>query len=346
MQFNRFIEINENKIGEEQAPYIIAEMACAHDGTFEKAIHLVNAAHSAGANAVQLQFFVPEHTVTPQHEVFSILKKIEFSKDQWTQIFEKGKALGLDVWICTYDAPSVQLAEQLGADGIKLNSADLSNPEILAAVSKTKIPFTLGTGASTIEEIRSGLDIAAQNGAKDIVLMHGVQNFPTDVPNLNIARINLLKREFPRVPVGYADHTNADDPFSKIVDLVALGFGACLIEKHITLNRSEKGIDYQAALEPHEFKLWVETLRKAHLAIGTSDVKPFSESDLKYRKFQKKSIVAARDISAAETINRNAVQFLRNSQPGLPPTFLNEILSKKSRRAIKRFENINLEDLE
>lgn len=339
------IKIKDKIIANRHVPYIIAEMACAHNGDLAAALKLVDAAVDGNADAVQLQFFKSEETVTPHHEVFGILKKIEFSPAQWKEIFDYARAKEIHVFVCTYDVPSVALAVQLKADGIKLNSADLSNPEVVAAVAKSGIPFTLGTGASTIDEIASGIRTARENGAKDIILMHGVQNFPTKTEDLNISRLELLQDVF-NMPVGYHDHTDGDDPFAKVVDLIAVGFGVCVIEKHITLSRAEKGVDWQAALEPTEFKEFTERIRRAHVAYGTKEIKPFSESELRYRKFQKKGVVAARPIREGEVIDRSMVSFIRNVEPGLAPNFFEGLVNgKKATKSFEKFENISTEFL-
>ncbi|HTL80348.1 MAG TPA: N-acetylneuraminate synthase family protein, partial [Bacteroidia bacterium] len=171
---NQKITIRNKVIGTGYAPYIIAEMACAHDGDLEKAKRLIEAAVSAGADAVQLQFFVPDETVTPAHQVYDIIKRIAFSAEQWRSIFNHARNSGIHVFVCAYDVPSVELAIECGADAIKLNSADLSNPDVLKAVASSGRPFTLGTGASTLDEIANGITLASEFGAKEIILMHGV----------------------------------------------------------------------------------------------------------------------------------------------------------------------------
>ncbi len=346
MHFNTHIKTPRATIGKGHAPYIIAEMACAHDGEFEKVKQIIDAAVMAKANAVQLQFFVADQTVTPHHEAYNIVKSIEFSEAEWIALFQYARAQSIDVFVCTYDVPSVALAVKLGADGIKLNSADLMNPDVIVAVAESGIPFTLGTGASTMEEVGKGLELARAHGARHVVLMHGVQNFPTKNEDLNIARLQLLQQHFPNVPVGYADHTDGDDPFGKMIDLVAIGLGANVIEKHITLDRSEKGIDYQAALEPSEYALFVSNLHKGYEALGTNEEQPFTASDLKYRKFQKKSVVAATDIAVGQIISRNNVAFIRNVEPGVAPINFALVEGKKAIRAIKKHDNILTSDVE
>ena len=97
-------------------------------------------------------FLFPEETVTPHHEAWSIINEIAFSKEKWKEIFEYARSKDIEVWVCTFDKPSVEWCKEFKADGIKLNSADLSNPDVLSSVSKLGIPLNLGTGASTMEE--------------------------------------------------------------------------------------------------------------------------------------------------------------------------------------------------
>ncbi len=338
-------EINSRVLSNESQPYIICEMACAHNGSFEEAKALIDAAAIAKADAIQFQFFVPEETVTPQHPAFSVIKDICFSEEQWKELTEHARSLKLDVFTCTYDVPSVQLAVDLKLDGIKLNSSDLSNPEVLQACAKSGLPLTLGTGASTAEEILDGIKVLKENTCTKLVLMHGVQNFPTQIEDLNIHRIDWLKSAFPGLPVGYADHTEGGNNFGLSVDLLAVSKGVAVLEKHITLDRSKKGIDYQAALEPKEWIEYVNNIRNAYAALGTKGVKPMSESDLKYRKFQKKSIVAAKKLSKGHTLTRADVDFIRNEEPGLAPKEFGKVEGMKLAREINEFENIEIKDL-
>jgi len=340
MSFHQVVALGHKHIGAGHPPYVIAEMACAHNGEVSAARKLVDAADAAGADAIQLQFFVPEHTVTPHHEAHAVLQEIAFSEAEWTEVFSFARTRRPHVWVCTYDVPSVALAVKLGADGIKLNSADLSNPEVLVDVARSRIPFTLGTGASSQEEIERGLQTASDQGARDVVLMHGVQNFPTAIDELNISRLAWLRQTFAGLPVGYADHTSGDDPFSRQVDLIALGVGADVIEKHICLDRGH-GIDSQAALEPDELSAFVETVRTGYRALASPGLSGFTKSDLRYRRFQKKSIVAARDIAIGETLCRADVAFLRNDTPGIPPIdWEARIAGRRTSRRIAKHENI------
>lgn len=335
------IKFKNKRIRNFQNPYIIAEMACAHDGDYDKALRIIDAAIDAKADAIQLQFFITESTVTPNHPVYDTLKKIQFDFDQWKQMVNYCREKSdIDVWVCTYDWPTVDWAIELKADGIKINSADLSNPELLEAVAKSGIPFTIGTGASQLSEVRDCIDLVEKAGATHFVLMHGVQNFPTEIKDLKIHRMELLKASFPDYLVGYADHTNADYQEALWMDALAVAKGAAVLEKHITWDRSEKGIDHQAALNPNEFSLYVNNVRKAYQALGKRSLQPLSESELKYRKFQKKSVVAKEKLSKGEKLTREKVVFLRNDVPGISPADFNQIEGKILLNNIEINQNI------
>lgn len=325
-------------------PYIIAEMACAHDGEVEKAKALIDAAAEAQVDAIQLQLFRRDYQVAPHHGIYPLLGTLEFSDGEWKDIYGHAKTTDLAIFAFTYDIPSLELALELGIDGIKLSSADLSNPEMLEAAARSGLPVTLGTGASYMDEISRALSCIGASGGDKVVLMHGVQNFPTTIKNANIKRIRMLQREF-NLPVGYQDHTEADLEISKILDLAAVGMDVCIIEKHITQDRSEKGTDYQAALEPEELVKFVKYIRDTSVALGSDEIKEFSESDMKYRKFQKKSITAACTIPEGSEITRDKILFLRNDTPGLSPMDLPDILGKKAKKQIDRFEQIQLHNM-
>jgi sialic acid synthase SpsE len=343
--FNTEIRVRDKTIGVGLPPYIIAEMACAHDGDLNKAKALVDAAAEAAVDAIQLQLFSVSHQVAPQHQLYDLLCRLEFSASEWGQVFAHARQYDIAVFAFTYDAPSMQLALELGIDGIKLSSADLSNPEMIEAAAHSGLPITLGTGASTLDEIGEALYHIQRCGGRKVVLMHGVQNFPTAIEDANIRRIQLLQRAF-QMLVGYQDHTDANLEVSKVIDLVAVGMGACIIEKHITLDRSEKGTDYQAALEPDELKRFVRYIREASISLGTDQIRPLTESDIEYRKFQKTSVVAACSIPQGAEITRDKVSFLRSdTSPSLSPSKLGRLLGKKTRRDIKKYEQIKVGDV-
>lgn len=326
-------------------PFLIAEMACAHEGDMGRAKALIDVAGNAGVDAIQLQIFTRTHQVAPQHRLYPLLGDLEFTAEEWSQIVAYARKTGCDVFVFAYDVPSLRLALNLEVDGIKLSSSDLSNPAMLSLAAQSGKTVTLGTGASSLDEITEALHLMEEEGAERVVLMHGVQNFPTPPGDANLKRIHLLQNTF-GLPVGYQDHTDAETSLSKVIDLVALGMGACLLEKHITLARSEKGTDHQAALEPDEFKEYVATMRSAGAALGTQRPRTFCESDQKYRQFQKKKIVASHPITKGTVIKGEAITFLRNEDlQGLSPMLAPALIGKRAVKDIEAFLPIEERDV-
>jgi len=326
----------------EPTPYLIAEMACAHEGSVERACALIDAAAGAGVDAVQIQIYSTADLVVPQHHLYELLGRIELSPARWQEVTAHARRHRIDLLACVYDLPSLAVAERLGVDGLKLNSSDLSHPQMLAAAAASGMPFTLGTGASTWAEIDAALEVCRAHGARDLVLMHGVQDFPTAVEAARLQRVAALRTRY-SLPVGYQDHTDAGDPFARVVDLVALGLGATVLEKHITLDRLERGIDHEAALEPDELSGWVSTVRTGWAVLG-DDAVELTASDLRYRAFQKKNIVAARDIAEGQRIESEMLVFLRAGH-GLLPTEAHTLVGRTAARGIRAFEPVELADV-
>ena len=341
MTFCKEIRIRNRVITENmEEPYIIAEMACAHDGEVAKAKKLVDSAVSAGADAIQFEVLSPDDNIVPQEEVYDLITRINFTREQWKEIYEYARGYGIAISTFGYDHPSLKLGIELGSDILKLNSSDLSNPDMIIDCARSGLPFTVGTGSSTFQEISKSLKLALENGGKKIILMHGLQNFPTDLKNAHIRRMIILKNAFGCL-AGSADHTDASTDLSKIIDLVAVGMGASVLEKHITIDRSERGVDYEAALEPDEFKKYVELMKNSYTALGPARILPFKENDLEYRRFQKKSIVASKDIDVDEVFSSENLCFLRNPKTaGISPMEHERIEGKRAKRPVKKFDQI------
>lgn len=328
-----------------QSVYIIAEMACAHDGDYEKAKQLVDIACDAKVNAVQFQLFHAPENMVIHHSIYGLLEKIEFSREQWANLVSYARAKNIDVFACAYDMPSLELSIALKVDGIKFNSADLNNFEMIECVAKSGIPFTLGTGASRMDEIGDAVSTALNMGSNQFVLMHGMQSFPTPLDLANIRKIKSLSVIFNTL-VGYADHTDGEDAFAKDIDLVALGMGACVFEKHYTVDRSQKGTDYQAALNPGELSGYVKKMREASTALGSPTIKPFNKNEVNYRNFQKKQLVAARDLKAGETLSRKDIALLRTEDTGgTDASQLKMVEGQRIVNAVKRHQLITMSNL-
>ena len=348
MKLKSELHIAGRRVADDAPVYIIGEMACGHQGDIRQAYQLVDAAVAAGADCVQLQIFDTAANMAPSSPIYGLLEKLYFTPEQWREIVAYTRRFDIHVSIFAYDEPSLELALSLRPDMLKLNSSELSNPSMLIGAAQSGLPFTLGTGASRLEEIRRAVEAVLAHGGENLILMHGVQNFPTPIEGANVRKIRRLKDEFGGLVI-FADHTDANSEMAHWVDLLAIGQGAALLEKHLILDRSCQGVDWQAALEPAEFARYVAAMRKGSAAMGPYDFQPFTEGDLKYRRFQKKCLVAARDMRAGDILGPDDSKFLRvqAEQEGIAPYAFTEVaLGRRLNRDVAQFEQILPHDLE
>lgn len=340
------VTVRSKTIGLTTPIYVIGELACGHQGDVEQAKALIDAVAESGADAVQLEFFHAPSNVVQSLPFYNLVEELSFDRKEWDVVVSHARSHDIAMSAFVYDDVGLEWALDLKPDLIKLNSSDISNQDLIIPVAKSGIPFTLGTGASTMSEIATAIDLALQNGDGSIILQHGVQNFPTPSSEAHIRRIGMLRESFGGL-VMYADHTDASIELSQYLDLTAIGAGACAVEKHVVLDRTAEGVDWQAALEPDEFKKYVSVMRQGSEALGPNRVLPPSEGDEKYRRFQKKSIVAAQDIPPGTNVQREHVAFLRaqGEQTGLAPMDFDKIQNAVTNRQIKTDEQITLRDV-
>lgn len=340
------IAIRNKTVGLTTPVYVIGELACGHQGEVEQAKSLIDAVAESGADAVQLEFFHAPSNVVRSLPFYGLVEDLSFDRDEWDVVMAHARTHDIAVSAFIYDDVGLEWALDLRPDLIKLNSSDISNQDLIIPIAQSGIPFTLGTGASTMSEIARAVDLALQHGDGNIILQHGVQNFPTPAAEAHIRRISMLRECFGGL-VMYADHTDAALELAQYLDLTAIGAGACAVEKHVVLDRAAEGVDWQAALEPKEFETYVEIMRQGSASLGPNRALPPSDGDEKYRRFQKKSIVAIQDIATGTLLAREHVAFLRaqGEQAGLSPMDFEQICGASITRDIKKDEQITLADV-
>ncbi len=291
---------------------IIAEIANAHQGNPELALELARASIEAGADAVKFQVYFAEELLVGTHSRFEHFKNQSFSEDDWDKIFEKVCKFGSEVYADVFGAKAIAVAAKYDLDGLKIHSSDLTNTSLLNKAAKYKRKLFLAVGGSTILEIKYALDRLANAGCSSrIVLMHGFQAYPTKVEHAALCRLKMLKEYFgDSVSLGYSDHADAETDFSLFLPLISLPFEVRYIEKHVTLDRASRGVDYYSSYEPDELANFIECVRVAEKAIGDKPL-CFSQSEKVYRKTVKKQWVAARDMQKGDVINESDLVMLR-----------------------------------
>ena len=224
-------------------------------------------------------------------------------------------------------------------DLIKIHSADLNNFILVKEAARFKKPTLIGVGASSLDEISRCLNVFRNvNRSGFVSLMHGYQGFPIEISDMNMNQITMLRNLF-QIPVGFLDHTEGDTDESIYMSLVARGLNAFAIEKHIVLDRSVKGIDYEAAVSMEFLRKLVQQIRIVETALGSYQPLPLSKGEKMYRDFIKKDIVASVDINEGDMIEMHKI-CLKRSKGGLPQECLENVLGRRATRNIQKNQNI------
>lgn len=302
--------------------YIIAEAGVNHNGSLARAKELIEAACQAGADAIKFQTWKTENVITRsapktayQHEqagadsdLFTMLKRLELSYADFAILKEYCDACGI-TFLSTADEYESAVFLNTLQDFFKIGSAELTDWPFLRKIAAFGKPVFLSTGMSDLSEIFAALRVLSESGlSKDhVVVLHTNTEYPTPFADANLLAIRTIAVEL-GVRTGYSDHTLGIE-----ATLAAVALGACVVEKHFTLDRKLPGPDHKASIEPAELKRMVEGIRKIELALGTG-IKAPSPSEMKNMPLIRKSIVAKRPIRAGETFSEENITVKR---PGL-----------------------------
>lgn len=334
-------EIAGRPIGPDHSPYVIAELSGNHNGRLERALQLIDAAKEAGADAVKLQTYTPD-TITIDHDgpgfrieggpwsgrtLYDLYREAHTPWDWHPALFAKGRALGLTVFSSPFDDTAVDLLESLDAPAYKVASFELVDLPLIRRMAATGKPLIMSTGMADLGEITDAVVAARDAGAGGIVLLHCTSGYPTPPGESNLATIPHLAAAFD-VPAGLSDHTAGH-----AAAVAAVALGACMIEKHVTLRRSDGGPDAAFSLEPGELKALVDNVRLAWEAVGKVDyaVAPSERGNREFRR----SLYVVEDIAAGASFTERNLRSIRPGY-GLAPKHLPEVIGRKARSAIKR----------
>jgi len=309
---------------------IIAEIANAHQGNPNTALKLALEAHKVGADAVKFQIYFADELLANNHPRFNHFKKQSFSKSNWVKIIKTLKKKKIKIYCDIFGEKAFKIGEFCNVDGYKIHSSDLNNDIILNLVKKTNKKIFLSAGGSTIEEIAYAAQIL-NNSKKTPVIMHGFQSYPTKIENSDLFKINSYREIFGKLcELGYQDHISGEDPLNYTTSLVALGKGATYFEKHITFDRSKKGVDYYSSLEPQELKNFINLIRNTEKSLGNNNFEEVSSDEKKYRDtvkkvwFLKKSVKKGHIIKKKDLIMKRPAKLFTNN-----PQF-SDIINKKT----------------
>ena len=335
------IEIAGRAVGAGAPAFVLAEIASAHQGEAVQALALARLARAAGADGVKFQLFRAADLIAPNDPRISTFQQIELSLEDWDEVLTESRSLGLSLFGEVFDRESLTLAERHDLAAYKIHSTDLENPEFIRAVAATGRPLLIATGGSGLGAIEAAIEVARTEGNEKLMLLHGVQNFPTRIEDSNLRYIATLRSTF-GLPVGFLDHVDGGTPMAVALPALAVSFGADLVEKHITLDRTAKGFDYESALEKEAFASMVELIRESEKAFGSTKL-PSGASASRYHRLMRRAVLSRVELKKGEPLTRDRIAFLR-CETGLPPYDAPRLLGRKPRRDIAPWEPLS-EDL-
>lgn len=332
----------------ENKTLIIAEAGVNHNGNLEIAKKLAFVAKESGADIVKFQTakldsLVSKHALMAEYQSKNMgqemsqkdmLKKLLLSYDEFVELNQYCTEIGIKFLSTPFDIESIKFLKDLGCDIWKIPSGEITNYPYLIEVAKTNDPIILSTGMSTLEEVRSALNVLMGNGSGVITLLHCTTEYPTPYEDVNLRAMHTLKNEF-GLEVGYSDHTKGI-----CIPIAAVAQGATVIEKHFTLDRNMEGPDHKASLEPNELKAMIDAIRCIERAQGDGIKQP-APSERKNITVARKSIVAKIRINKGDVFSEENITTKRPGN-GISPMRWREVIGKVARRNFEEDELIEL----
>ncbi len=333
----RRIKIFNHFISYQSPIFIIAEAGVNHNGRLDLALRLVDAAVRAGADAVKFQTFKAEDVVTTKAQL-AMLRPLELKEKDYAKIIKRCNQRGI-IFLSTPHGgfTSVDWLQKLKVPAFKFGSGDLTTLPLLQYAAKFKKPMILGTGMATLAEVQAAVQTIKKAGNKKIIVLHATTNYPCPPQEVNLRAMQTMMQKL-NVLVGYSDHTLGTQ-----VPVMAATLGACVIEKHFTLDKTMPGPDHKASLEPAELKMMVQSVRNVFVVLGSPQKAP-TKSEASLLKNIRKSLVALASLKTGEIFTAKNLGIKRPGT-GLEPKYFNDILGRITKREIKKDELIKLADL-
>ena len=342
--------INNREIGKNNSPYIIAELSANHNGDIQRAFDLILAAKEAGADAVKIQTYTAD-TMTIDcdaedfhikgdlwdgYSLYDLYKEAQTPYEWHKPLFDYAKKIGITIFSSPFDETAVDLLEELNAPAYKIASFEMIDLPLVKYVAKTGKPMIISTGMANLREIEEVVEAAKNNGCQDLILLHCVSSYPAPIDQINLKTIPDLSKKFD-VLSGLSDHT-----MGTTVATTSVALGACLIEKHFTLSRADKGPDSQFSLEPDELKQLCQNTKIAWQSLGKAgyERKAAEEGNIKFRR----SIYAINDIKEGEDFTKENIKRIRPGF-GLSPKHWDGLLLSKASCNIARGTPISFNEI-
>ena len=331
---------------------IIAEAGVNHNGNISLALKLVDCAINAGADIIKFQTFnannlILKHTPKTKYQIkntnsdtsqYQMLKTLELSKSEHARIKKYCDKKNIEFLSTAFSLEELDYLVKLGIKRIKIPSGEITNLPYLEKAASFKLPIILSTGMSTFKEVQKAYQVLVNSGAnfQALTILHCTSNYPAKIETVNLRAMNLFKEKF-NVKVGYSDHTIGNE-----TALAAVSIGAEIIEKHLTLDNAMEGPDHKASINPLEFKILVQSIRKIELILGQSLKQP-NHIEIENSMLVRKSIVSSCKISKGEEFTLNNLTTKRPGT-GLSPMMWYKVIGTKSKKNYMKDELIDYDN--
>jgi N,N'-diacetyllegionaminate synthase len=293
---------------------IIAEIAQGYEGN-EKLTHLLTkGAIASSADAVKFQLVYADELATPDYEHYDLFKDLQMDKDIWISVCNQIHDAGKKVYFDVFGLFSLDMAKEIGADGVKLSTTEFYNNVLFNRAIRHFDRIYLSVGGIPTEDIDKKLSSLSKEQMKKFCLMYGFQSEPTPLDQNNLNKLGIFKRRYPSFRVGFMDHSDGALDDAYYLPLVAMGTGISVIEKHITLDRELEIEDYISGITPSEFIKFVGLVRRFEPVLGVDSLE-LTEQEEAYRNKATKSVVALTDLKAGDVLTLETVALKRCAKP-------------------------------
>ena len=330
----RTVTIDGREIGENQPPYIIAELSANHNGVLGKALDTISEAKKRGAHAIKLQTysadtmtidcnkedFIIKGGLWDGYQLYELYKEAQTPYSWHKAMFDHASKVGITCFSTPFDETAVDLLEELNTPAYKIASFEATDLRLIRYVASTKKPMIVSTGMADLQEIEEMVEVATGAGCKDLIVLHCISSYPAPIDQSNLRTITDLRDRF-GVQVGLSDHTTTNT-----ASIVATTLGASLIEKHFILDRNDKGPDSSFSIMPEELEKLCQETSDAWLSMGEAgyECKVAEKENVKFRR----SLYFVKDLRAGDIITAGSVRRIRPGF-GLPPKYEEELIGKR-----------------
>ncbi|MBB1320163.1 pseudaminic acid synthase [Shewanella sp. SR43-8] len=333
------INIDGRLIGNQHSPYIIAELSANHNGDINRALQIIEAAKKAGADAIKLQTYTHD-TITIDSNadefqihgglwdgksLYQLYKQAHMPWDWHKPLFKRAKEIGITIFSSPFDFTAVELLESLDAPAYKIASFELVDLPLIKRVAQTGKPMIMSTGMANDVEIKEAINVARDNGCKELVILHCVSGYPAPANEYNLATIADMTQRFD-VLAGLSDHT-----IDNATAIAAVVLGACVVEKHVTLDRNGGGADDSFSIEPLELAQLCKDTKTAWSALGHVNYQR-TQAEIGNIKFRR-SLYIVKDVIKGEKLTAENVRSIRPGF-GLAPKFYEQVLGCRANQNI------------